>query len=91
MLVVGFGDLVFVAVFALALRHLGASWPAAWLAPTTGLWVALGVGMVTGGTVGIPLAATTTLLYAHLVLGREQSTTHGEGARTPPEPFQPER
>lgn len=65
-LVVGFGDLVFVAVFALALRRLGAGIPGAFVAPTSGLLVALAVGLAVGGTVGIPLAAATTLVYAHL-------------------------
>lgn len=67
-LVVGFGDLVFVAVFALALRRLGAPVVGAFGAPALGLLVALAVGLAVGGAVGIPLAAATTVLYARFRL-----------------------
>lgn len=72
-LVVGFGDLVFMGVFTLALWRLGASRVAGFVVPAAGLLIALGIGLVVGGTVGIPLAATTTILYARIGLRVPQS------------------
>ena len=83
-LVVGFGDLVFMGVFTLALWRLGAVRVAGFAAPATGLLVALAVGLAVGGTVGIPLAATPTILYARFRLRKtrpEGIEAEGDGGQ----------
>lgn len=71
-LVVGFGDLLFVAVFALTLTRLGSSIRAGLAAPLLGLVAALGFGQAVGGAAGIPFMAATTVGYALVGLRRRR-------------------
>jgi hypothetical protein len=66
--VVGFADLVLLAIVILALRNLGVGWLPAFGVPFAGFVMALIAGLMYGGIPGLPFLALSTLLYLHFQL-----------------------
>lgn len=64
--VVGLGDLLVLATFFVALRRVGAPFPARAAVPTAGLLVALAIGLLLGGAFGIPFMAAAVIAYLYL-------------------------
>lgn len=64
--VVGFADLMMLAVVIVALRNLGASWPLAFGVPFAGFTLALVAALILGAIPGLPFLALTTVAYVWL-------------------------
>jgi len=62
---VGVSDLMFFTTVVSVVRRLGWSETAAFVVPLAGLLSALGVGLLTGFTPGLPFLAGAVLLYAY--------------------------
>ena len=70
--VVGFADLMLLAVIILALRNMGARWLVAFAVPFAGSVMALVVALTVGAIPGIPFLAATTLVYLLLRPGGQR-------------------
>lgn len=70
--VVGIGDLLLFTAFFLGLTRLGVKRAASFVALASGLLVALGVGLLRGGTFGIPFMAVGVLLLLVPTIRRER-------------------
>ncbi len=70
--VVGFADLMLLAVIILALRNMGARWLTAFAVPFAGSVMALAVALMVGAIPGIPFLAATTLIYLLLRPGGQR-------------------
>jgi len=74
--VVGLGDFVFIGIYFLALRQIGAGSWAQFIIPTAGLLGALVVGILVGGIYAIPFMAAVVigyLFFSHRLSPRVQS------------------
>jgi len=74
--IVGLGDFVFLGIYFLALRQIGAGSWAQFIIPTAGLLGALVVGVLVGGIYAIPFMAAVVICYlffSHRLSPRVQS------------------
>jgi hypothetical protein len=76
--VAGVGDLLLLSVYIVALKTVGASAPARFVIPLTGLLAALAVGLASGGAFGVPFMAAAVIVYMQVVAhGRRQAAEPG--------------
>jgi len=63
--VIGFGDLMVLAVVILALRNVGVGWAKAFAVPFAGYLIALTAALLFGYLPGLPFLAVTTLIFLY--------------------------
>jgi hypothetical protein len=61
--IVGLGDFIFIGIYFIALRQIGAGSWAQFIIPTAGLLGALVVGVLVGGIYAIPFMAAVVIGY----------------------------